>query len=98
MDYCSIVTRDINTLHNLILSLPASIISPLLCLGVAIVGIMLLWRISLAISKEEALQHHLSFSFEQAREIIDEYVRFYNYERIQLKTRQTPYQTRCLSM
>jgi len=48
--------------------------------------------------KEEALQQHKLLSFEQAREIIDEYVHFYNYERIQLKTRQTPYQTRCLSM
>lgn len=28
--------------------------------------------------------------------IIDDYICFYNYERIQLKTRQTPYQTRCL--
>lgn len=29
--------------------------------------------------------------------IIDEYIYFYNHERIQLKTRQTPYETRCLS-
>jgi len=48
--------------------------------------------------KQEALQQYQTLSFEQAREIIDEYVHFYNYERIQLKTRQTPYQTRCLSM
>ena len=48
--------------------------------------------------KQEALQQYQTLSFEQAREIIDENVHFYNYERIQLKTRQTPYQTRCLSM
>jgi hypothetical protein len=29
--------------------------------------------------------------------LVAEYIHFYNYERIQLKTRQTPYQTRCLS-
>ena len=48
--------------------------------------------------KEEALRQFPIPSFEQAKEIIDDYVYFYNYERIQLKTRQTPYQTRCLSM
>ncbi len=48
--------------------------------------------------KQEALQQHQTLSFEQAHQIIDDYVHFYNYERIQLKTRQTPYQTRCLSM
>ncbi len=47
--------------------------------------------------KEEALRHLKTPSFQQAQEIIDDYVCFYNYERIQLKTRQTPYQTRCLS-
>ena len=47
--------------------------------------------------KEEALRHQPTPSFEQARQIIDDYVHFYNYERIQLKTRQTPYETRCLS-
>lgn len=47
--------------------------------------------------KEEALRQHQIPTFEQAIEIIDDYVCFYNYERIQLKTRQTPYQTRCLS-
>jgi putative transposase len=48
--------------------------------------------------KEEALHQFKTPTFEQVREIIDDYVCFYNYERIQLKTRQTPYQTRCLSM
>jgi putative transposase len=47
--------------------------------------------------KEEALRQYKSFTFEEAKQIIDEYIYFYNYERIQLKTRQTPYQLRCLS-
>ena len=47
--------------------------------------------------KEEALRQVRKPSFEKARQIIDEYIRFYNYERIQLKTRQTPFETRCLS-
>jgi putative transposase len=47
--------------------------------------------------KEEALRQFPIPSFEEARQIIDDYIHFYNYERIQLKTRQTPYETRCLS-
>ena len=47
--------------------------------------------------KEEALRPFPTPSFEEAKQIIDEYIHFYNYERIQLKTRQTPYETRCLS-
>jgi transposase InsO family protein len=47
--------------------------------------------------KEEALRQFPTPTFQQAQEIVDDYVAFYNYERIQLKTRQTPYQTRCLS-
>ena len=47
--------------------------------------------------KEEALRHLPTPSFDRANQIINEYVCFYNYERIQLKTRQTPYQARCLS-
>ena len=48
--------------------------------------------------KEEALRPYKTPTFEQASNIIDEYICFYNYERIQLKTRQTPFQTRCLSL
>ena len=48
--------------------------------------------------KEEYLRHLPLPTFEQAKQAIDEYIHFYNYERIQLKTRQTPYQTRCLSL
>lgn len=47
--------------------------------------------------KEEYLRHFPLPSFEQAQRLVAEYIHFYNYERIQLKTRQTPYQTRCLS-
>jgi putative transposase len=48
--------------------------------------------------KEEALHHVRKPSLAHLKQLIDEYVHFYNYERIQLKTRQTPYETRCLSM
>ena len=47
--------------------------------------------------KEEALRQYPTPTFQEAKEIVDGYIAFYNYERIQLKTRQTPYQTRCLS-
>jgi putative transposase len=47
--------------------------------------------------KEEALRYIKTPTFEEAKLIIDEYIYFFNYERIQLKTRQTPYQVRCLS-
>jgi putative transposase len=47
--------------------------------------------------KEEYLRHLPHPTFEEAHQAIAEYVDFYNYERIQLKTRQTPYQRRCLS-
>jgi putative transposase len=48
--------------------------------------------------KEEALRHVRNPSLSLLKQLIDEYVDFYNYERIQLKTRQTPYETRCLSI
>jgi len=47
--------------------------------------------------KEEALRQVRNPTFEEARRIIEDYVCFYNYERIQLKTRQTPFERRCLS-
>lgn len=34
----------------------------------------------------------------EMKQIIEEYIYFYNYERIQLKTRQTPFELRCLSI
>jgi putative transposase len=48
--------------------------------------------------KEEYLRHVPLPTFDQAQQLVAEYIHFYNYERIQLKTRQTPYQTRCLSL
>ena len=48
--------------------------------------------------KEEALRHVRNPSLSLLKQLIDEYVDFYNYERIQLKTRQTPYETRRLSI
>jgi len=47
--------------------------------------------------KEEALRWIKTPTFEEVKVIIDEYIEFFNYERIQLKTRQTPFETRCLS-
>jgi transposase InsO family protein len=47
--------------------------------------------------KEEYLRHYKNPSFEEARQLIDEYIHFFNYERIQLKTKQTPFEIRCLS-
>ena len=47
--------------------------------------------------KEEALRPFRLLSFYDLQQVIKQYVQFFNYERIQLKTRQTPYQLRCLS-
>ncbi len=47
--------------------------------------------------KEEALRHHRNPSFREAQQIIEDYMAFYNYERIQLKTKLTPYERRCQS-
>lgn len=47
--------------------------------------------------KEEMLRHIQTPTLAEAHNLIDEYIYFYNYERIQLRTKQTPYQTRCLS-
>jgi len=46
--------------------------------------------------KEEALRQYPTLSFQEAKRVIDEYIQFYNYERIQLKSKQTPYQLRSL--
>jgi putative transposase len=48
--------------------------------------------------KEETLRHSQNPTFEQARAVIEEYIHFYNYERIQLKTRLTPYKRRYQSV
>ena len=47
--------------------------------------------------KEEYLRQFKRTTFKETEQLIDEYIYFYNYERIQLKTRQTPYEARCLS-
>lgn len=47
--------------------------------------------------KEECLRQYDKLSFLEAKFIIDEYILFYNYERIQLKTKQAPFDLRCLS-
>ncbi|NCE65453.1 hypothetical protein D1159_12915 [Pseudoflavonifractor sp. 524-17] len=43
-----------------------------------------------SILKTECIYHQKINSFRQARKIIDEFIHFYNYERIQLKTGETP--------
>ena len=48
--------------------------------------------------KEEYLRHFRPSTFDQTQQLVAEYIHFYNYERIQLKTRQTPFQLRCLSL
>lgn len=45
--------------------------------------------------KAECIYRQKIQTIEQARKLIDDYVCFYNYERIQLKTKLTPYQKRC---
>jgi len=45
--------------------------------------------------KEEAIRHVNLASFQQAQEVIADYIYFYNYERIQLKTKLTPFERRC---
>lgn len=45
--------------------------------------------------KAEAIYRTQLLSFQQAQEVIEDYIHFYNYERIQLKTKLTPYERRC---
>lgn len=47
--------------------------------------------------KEEMLRHIQTPTMAEVQVLIEDYINFYNYERIQLKTKQTPAQTRCLS-
>lgn len=49
-----------------------------------------------SILKTECIYRHKPATFAQANEMIDRYIHFYNYERIQLKTGEAPRQ-RCLS-
>jgi hypothetical protein len=41
--------------------------------------------------------HAIRWFRKEAQKIIDDDIYFYNYERIQIKTEQTPSQLRCLS-
>ena len=49
-----------------------------------------------SILKTECIHRIKLQTFEQARNIIDKYIYFYNNERIQLKTKLTPLEKRCL--
>ncbi|MGV8026320.1 MAG: IS3 family transposase [Anaerolineaceae bacterium] len=48
--------------------------------------------------KEECPKQFQGLSFLEAKEVIAEYIYLYNYERIQMKTKQAPFQLRCLSL
>jgi transposase InsO family protein len=47
------------------------------------------------ILKSECIYRKRPNNFDEARKLIDDYILFYNYERIQLKTKLTPYEKRC---
>lgn len=47
--------------------------------------------------KSEWLRHVKPATKEEARLLLEEYIHFYNYERIQLKTKLTPFEMRCQS-
>ena len=49
------------------------------------------------ILKSECIHRHRPKTFDEARQLIDDYIQFYNFERIQLKTKLTPYEKRCQS-
>lgn len=48
-----------------------------------------------SILKTECIHRIRLRTFEEARSVIDEYIYFYNYQRIQLKTKLTPLEMRC---
>lgn len=48
-----------------------------------------------SILKTECIYRVRPKTIEEAKAIIDDYIYFYNYERIQLKTKLTPYEKRC---
>jgi putative transposase len=48
--------------------------------------------------KQEALQLKQLPSYEDLQIIVNDYICFYNYERLQLKTSQTPFEVRCLAL
>jgi transposase InsO family protein len=50
-----------------------------------------------SILKTECIYRHKLHTYEEARLLIDDFIWFYNNERIQLKTKLTPYEKRCQS-
>ncbi|WMJ23958.1 IS3 family transposase [Paludicola sp. MB14-C6] len=48
-----------------------------------------------SILKTECIYRHKPNSFEEANRLIDDFIWFYNNERVQLKTKLTPYEKRC---
>jgi len=48
-----------------------------------------------SILKSECIKRHKPATNDEARLIIDDYINFYNFQRIQLKTKLTPYEKRC---
>jgi len=44
--------------------------------------------------KQEGIQQQVFDSFEEVQTVVDDYMYFYNYERIQLKTKLTPFEVR----
>jgi len=48
-----------------------------------------------SILKTECTRRIKIKTFDEARKLIDNYIHFYNFERIQLKTKLTPYEKRC---
>jgi putative transposase len=45
--------------------------------------------------KEEFIRHIRLQTVVQAKQVIDDYIHFYNFERIQLKSKLTPFEQRC---
>jgi transposase InsO family protein len=48
-----------------------------------------------SILKTECIHRQKIASFEEARQLIDDYIYFYNHQRIQTKTKLTPLESRC---
>jgi len=48
--------------------------------------------------KSECINRNRIATYEEARFLIDDYINFYNFRRIQLKTKLTPYEKRCQSL
>ena len=48
-----------------------------------------------SILKTECINRVKLSTYDEARTLIDEYIYFYNHERIQLKTKLTPLEKRC---